>query len=353
MYKTRDSSVSRIGYSANNKYALGNFTVFTPGEHENIISLEKFYPLVKSTKCTKYSLTMDFEDRKAYNHGAYTWKWVNDHKDNTFLLVAGKGHCGWNEDRLPFVIRNVWFDDLTNTITAFGEASDWVKATHSAELYLGGRPASKKRFLDDATWSFPVAADLPLNHKEFNIGEAKLTYDCDGCGTHGEMEFTFHFVKTLGIPHDVELIIHPNGVEAVFEPTIKLEADLTDKIDETLPLGSIPIGGISIVGGVVDLGPEIVFDLVYGLGPLKGTASISGGGTASLQDSAELTLDLLNPDVSAGGWTPQFESKPITPDAALSGNVMIGLQVGIELSIEALGECLETVSLLSSNNHVI
>lgn len=342
-HKARDSSGSRIGYSSNNRYALGNFTVHTPGDHESIISMEKFYPLVKSTECTKHSLTMDFEDQKAYEYGAKTWRWVNDEEHHTFLLVAGKGHCRWNEDRLPFIVKNVLFDDRTNRITAIGEASDWVTATHSAELILGGRPGSKhsKRFLDDETWAFPVAADLPLNHKEFNIGEAKLTYDCSGCGTHGEMDFTFHFVKSWDIPHDVQLIIHPNGVNAVFEPTISLEANLTGQIDETLPLGSVPIGGLSIAGGIVDLGPQIVFDLVYGMGPLKGTASITGGGTASLSDSAALTLDLLNPDVSAGGWTPQFEAKPITLNAALSGSVMIGLQVGIELAIGALGEDFE------------
>lgn len=319
------------------KYALGNFTAYTPGKHESIIAMEKFYPLLKSTECTNHSLTMNFEDERAYRYSRKTWKWVNNKEHHTFLLVAGKGHCHWNEDRLPFTIKNVEFDDKTNTIKALGKASDWIEATHSYELFVGGRPATNKRDIDEP-YTFDISTPLPLNNAKFGLGDATLAYTCNGCGLQGAFEFDFHIKTELDIPTDAEILISPHGVAAVFEPDVKLSADLSGKIDESQPIGKIPIGGVSIAGGILDLGPEIAFDFVYSLGPLKGSAEVTGGGTASLQDSAQLTLDLLNPDVAASGWTPQFSSKPLTINAAISGSVQMGIDCGVVLSLSALGK---------------
>lgn len=327
----------RTGSTGNSRYALGNFTSFYPGKHENIISLEKFYPMLKSTQCSPHSLTMNFEDDKAYRYGAKAWKWVNDEDDRTFVLVAGQGHCEWNEDRLPFVITNVEFDDSANTIKAIGHASDWKKVSHSYELFVGGRPASNKRDYDD-TYSFDVNHDLPLSHVQVGDGDLKLSYDCWGCGTKGEFEFGFHISTWLGIPKDVELVLSPHGVEAVFEPRVGIVANLPGKVSKTYPLGTIPIDGISIAGGILDLGPELEFGWGYSIGPLKGSAGITTGGTLSLSDSASMTIDLLNPDVSQSGWEPHFTPKEFTVDAALSGSVELDLFAKIQLALEALGK---------------
>lgn len=319
------------------KYALGNFTAYMPGKHENIIAMEKFYPWLKSTECTKDSLTMHFEDEEAYRYGAKAWKWVNNKEDHTFVLVAGRGHCQWNEDRLPFTITDVEFNDCDNTITAIGKATDWPSATHSYELFVGGRPASKKRDYEDS-YSFDISQELPLNKAAFTFEGVSLEYTCDGCGTEGELEFAFHIKTEFKIPTDVELTVSPQGVAAKFEPQLKLSLDIGDALEKEFPIGTIPIAGVSIAGGILDLGPRIEFNLAAELGPLKGSASISGGGTASLLDSAQLTFDLLDPNVAAGGWSPQFTPKPFTVDAGLEGSLKVGLKADIGLEISALGK---------------
>lgn len=308
-----------------------------PGKHENIIAMEKFYPWLKSTECTKDSLTMYFEDEEAYRYGAKTWKWVNDAKDHTFVLVAGRGHCQWNEDRLPFTITDVEFDDCANTIKAIGKATDWPSAAHSYELFVGGRPASKKRDYEDS-YAFDISQDLPLNKAAFTFDGVQLEYTCDGCGTRGEFEFAFYIKTEFKIPVDVELTVSPNGVEAIFEPQLKLSLDIGGSIERAFPIGTIPIAGVSIAGGILDLGPQIEFELASELGPLKGSASVSGGGTASLEDSAQLTLDLLDPNIAASGWSPQFTPKPLTMDAALGGSLKIGLKASVALTLSALGK---------------
>ncbi|KAJ5094945.1 hypothetical protein N7532_007236 [Penicillium argentinense] len=323
------------GLSGKGKYALGNFTAYMPGKHENIIAMEKFYPWLKSTECTKDSLTMHFEDEEAYRYGAKAWKWVNDAEDHTFVLVAGRGHCQWNEDRLPFTITDVEFDDCANTIKAIGKATDWPKATHTYELFVGGRPASKKRDYDDS-YSFDISQELPLNKAAFTYDGVQLEYTCDGCGTSGEFEFAFHMKTEYMIPVDVELAVSPREVEAKFEPQLKLSAQM-GKVEMERSLGSIPIAGVSIAGGILDLGPRIEFSLATEI-ELKGSAAISGGGTASLEDSAQLTLDLLDAGVASSGWSPQFTPKPLTFDAALEGSLKVGLKTSVGLEVSALSK---------------
>lgn len=308
-----------------------------PGKHESVIAMEKFYPLLKSTECTQNSMTLNFEDDQAYRYGARTWNWVNEAKHHTFLLVAGHGHCKWNVDRLPFIVTDVEFDDASNTIKALGRVSDWVHATHSYDLFVGGRPATNKRDYDTG-YSFDISTNLPLSHVKLGEGDVKITYDCTGCGTQGEFEFDFHIKTWMGIPDDVELVISPKGVQAIFEPRLGVQADLSGSWTPELPLGTIPIDGVSIAGGILDLGPEIKFDLAGSIGPLKGSAGVTGGGTLGLEDSASLTIDLLNPDVAASGWTPTFTEKPFAVDAALQGSIQLQLDAAVQLALEALGK---------------
>jgi hypothetical protein len=319
-----------------------------PGKHESIISMEKFYPLLKSTECTQNSMTLNFEDDGAYRYGAKVWKWVNDAKNHTFLLVAGHGHCKWNIDRLPFIVTDVEFCDESNTIKALGRVSDWINATHSYDLFVGGRAQSNKRDYDSG-FTFDITADLPLSHINLGDGDLKITYDCFGCGTKGEFKFDFHIKSTLGVPNDIELILSPQDVQAIYEPRLGIQANIGEAWTEELPLGTIPFDGISIAGGILDLGPEIKFALVGSVGPLQGSAGVTGGGTLGLEDSASLTIDLLNPNIAASGWSPTWSEKPITFDAAIRGSLQMSLDIDVVLALDALGktESLRRLSLFS------
>ncbi|KAJ5811507.1 hypothetical protein N7474_007808 [Penicillium riverlandense] len=330
------------GLSAKGRYGLGNFTTFMPGKHESIIAMEKFYPLLKSTECTKDSMTMKFEDEKAFHYGTEAWKWVNEHEKHTFLLVAGKGHCKWNEDRLPFVVKNVEFDDKTNTIKTTGEVSTWTKSAHSYELYVSGRPASTKRDWDKS-FTFDIDAGIPLSHISLGSGDYKLTYDCIGCGTKGSLDFDFHIKTWLDIPHDIELILSPKGVSFTYEPTLGVSAALTEAIKpDPLSLGKIPLDGVSFGDGLLSLGPNIEFSLGASIGPLKGVASITGGGVMTVADSGSLTVDLLDPGSDSNGWETSWEQKDLTFSAGLSGSWQINLDAKLMLSLEALDHGFET-----------
>ncbi|KAJ5367900.1 uncharacterized protein N7496_007660 [Penicillium cataractarum] len=323
------------GGSQNGRSALGNLTVHMPGDAENIISMEKFQPLLRSTECTNKSMTMDFKDERSYQYGQRLWQWVNDADERRFVLVAGNGHCGWNQHRLPFVVSNVLFNDAKNMISVIGYVSDWKTVAHTYELFVGGHPSSEKRDIDK-TFSLDFNHALPLSSKSFSMGDFKFTYDCDDCGTKGEFEFQFELKTELFIPTGVSMTLSPQGVSANFNPRLGLSANFTGTKTDEMELGKIPIDGLTIPGGILDLGPEIVFSWGYALGPIIGTAGVSTGVSIGLEDSAELKIDLTSPDLSASGWTPKVTKKPITVDASISGGIKVNTKAAMELALEAL-----------------
>lgn len=339
-YPAQENNTLRIG-AVNGRYALGNFTVFMPSDKENIISLEKVYPMLTSTSCTSNSISLNFKDEKSYRYGYEAWNWVNKDKHRTFLLVAGAGHCRWNTDRLPFVVENVLFNNKTKTIKAVGEVSEWKKVAHSYELTVGGRPShsskSKGKRDYERVYTLGVNYPLPLSKRSFGGSGFKFNYDCSSCSTKGEFEFDFHIKTTFGIPDDVSMVLTPHGVAAIFTPHLGLSADLTGNYSKTWDLGEIPIGGFSIGGGILDIGPKIVFQAGLVMGPLQGSAGIQLGGTASLPDASELSIDLMGPDISSSGWSPSFAAAPVTVDAAISGSVQVTLGASVDLTLQALG----------------
>lgn len=324
-----------IGMHQNGRYALGNFTVFMPGKHENIIAMEKFYPMLKSTQCTDNSITMKFKNERSYYYGYRAWKWVNDAKNRHFLLVAGKGHCGYNAERLPFVVKNVHFDNGTRTIKTIGEFSDWETSAHSYELSVGGRPSRKRDF--DETFQIGVGFNLPLSHVSIGGGSFKLTYDCSSCATTGDFNFDFHVKTWLGIPDDFSLIMTPQGVGVTYTPTIGIQGT-GFQVKPDVPLGTIPIGGFSI-GGIVSVGPKIQFTWTNKI-QIKGSAGIQFGGTLSFSDSAVLTMDMLAPSVTGSGWSAQFSPQPFTVDAAVQGLLQTSLVGAVEVGLNVMSKTL-------------
>lgn len=345
LYEIRDSSVFYIGLSKQGKYALGNFTAQMLGDHEHIIAMERFYHLLESIHCTDDSFTMKFADQKDYEYAARTWHWVNNHPNHTFVMVAGRGHCKWNKDRQPFIVKNVLFrdDGDCKEIKAIGKVSNWPDAIRSYELIVGGRqrPNSRKRDWD-YTWSFPITADLPLSHVKvggFHAGNIQLQYDCNNCGTRGDIDFDFVIKTKFDIPYDFQINMAPRGVSASFEPTFGLSAALTDPWIPFVELGSIPLAGVAIGNGLLDLGPRIAFYIGGALGPLRGNAQITGGGTLTVSDSGELSIDVLNPASDSAGWSATFTQKPWTVTGSISGSIKLQQDNMLLLSVSAMSTC--------------
>ncbi|KAL2811330.1 hypothetical protein BJX63DRAFT_433483 [Aspergillus granulosus] len=326
---------------------LANLTIDLPGDDETVVSIDRFKHLLASIQCTNGTMTIPFKNDKAYEYIKRGWEWLNDVDPHKLVIVVGAGDCGWNPTRIPFAASSVVFDDVANTAKFFGKTMAW-KDFQNYELTVGRyRPVSASNAVSqrdfDKTLTLPFNLPLPFSSGQIQtpVDALALTWFCADCGTQGSFDFGFHIETKYGIPQGASISLSPNGVKAVLAPRIAIQADIGGDIDDEWEIGKIPVGGISIPGGILDVGPQVTFSLGYSIGPLQGSAGISTGITASLPDDSELEIGLISPDVSSTGWSPKLDTKPVTVDARLVGEVLVYVKASIDLSAEALGQGFE------------
>jgi len=322
---------------------MANFTVSMPGEYENILSLEKFISMLSSVSCTNTSIALTFKENGAFLHAQQEWDWVNG-GNRTFILVVSTGDCGWNTYRLPFIVDSASFINATNTADLAAVPATWASVAHTCELWVGNMPTPppsrivRRDFTETLSLNFEHT--LPISSWDFplKIPNVTLSAECDNCGTHGSFDFAFHFQTVFFVPVGVSLSLTPNGVSASITPELHMEADLLDKVSSPLiPLGTIPIDGISIPGGILDVGPEIVIQAGASIGPITGEATLSAGVEVDLSDSAQVTVGLTSPSFAESGWDPIVKPIPFTIDAEIKGTAELFVQFSNELTLEALG----------------
>jgi hypothetical protein len=319
-------------------------TIDLPGDDETVVSLERFKHLLKSVQCTNRTMTLGLKNDKAYGYIKRGWQWLNDVDPHKLVIIASARQCNWNPARFPFSASTVVFDDAANTAKLVGKVIAW-KEFQNYELTVGNyRPVSTSALAHrdiDKTLSLPFNFPLPFPSGRLNtpVDGLAMTWFCADCGTQGSFDFGFHIETKLGIPKGASISLSPNGVSASLAPRIAVQADLSGDVDHEWELGQIPIGGITIPGGILEVGPQITFSLGYAVGPLQGSAGITSGVTVIIPDDSELEIGLIDPDISSTGWTPEVETKPFTVDARLYGEAMVYVKASIDLSAEALGTC--------------
>jgi hypothetical protein len=197
---------------------------------------------------------------------------------------------------------------------------------------------AKRDWDSDASLSFnhkiPLSKSIPIPGSSLSVDVS-----CEDCKTEGSFDFGVHIKTSYGAPESASLTLSPNGVSASFTPRLGLSGNMTDDISDEIELVKIPVDGISIPGGILDLGPEIVFSFGYQIGPVMGSAGITSGVTLSLEDSAELEINFLDPDVSAGGWTPQVDTVPVKLDAKIEAGAEIYTKAEVQFAASILGMC--------------
>ena len=113
--------------------------------------------------------------------------------------------------------------------------------------------------------------------------------------------------------------------------------ELTEAIEWEKSVRKIPLNSITIPG-VVNIGPNLDISVGFEISALEGSASISGGATASLKDSAVLELNLLDPlSNKFSGWEPDVKPLPVVIDARVSGGLQIYAIPAVKLVAEVLG----------------
>ena len=331
--------------SQNGHKTLANLTVDVGDDEANIVSMERFRHLLKSIDCTPHGMTVEFENSRAFGYTQRGWQWVNDDDDRQLILIAGSKGCGWNAHRTPFVISSIAFDKSSLKAKLMGVQSSWKKLFRNYELHLGNVPdsssSSERRDWDPST-------SLSFNHKipldtSIHIPKTNVSVDvtCDECKTQGSFDLGVHLKTEVGIPQAASFSLSPNDVSASFIPKLELSGNITQGLSDEHEIATFPIDGISIPGGVFDLGPQVVFSYGYDLKAVQGSAEVTAGVTLSLSNSAGLEIDLLSPDASAGGWTPNVNTIPMTVNAELEAGLEIYTKAEVQLAASVLDQGFE------------
>jgi hypothetical protein len=318
-----------------------------PGANENIISMQRFKGMTQSVTCSNNSIDIVFNDNTTFAYAKNVWDWVNGADNHTFVMVVGTGDCGWNEHRVPFTVSTLAYNDATITASLTANASNWSEAIHSYILDVGAMPipanATKlRREFGDIDYNKDLSLDfnhiLPSASISIPADGFSVSFACISCGTTGSWDFGFHLETSFLVPRKAYATLNPKGVSLVINPKVTLSADLSSSYKLSQDFLTVPLGGITIPGGILDVGPEIVFSAGVTIGPLTGSASISSGVTISVPDAASLTVDIKASTLSSSGWDPVVSEQPIVVSAQLSGGIKAYVRAQIQLTAKAFGQ---------------
>lgn len=314
--------------------------MYMPGESENIVSMEKFYGMLKSVNCTDHDLTLTFNDDANFAYAQQVWDWVNGADNHTFVMVAGAGDCEWNKDREPFIVSTISYDEINNVARLQAKPTDWRTIAHSYDLEVGHVPMTNNRLpVRDINKdiSIDLSHSFPFNIP-FNVNGLTIGLGCTECTTTGKVQLQLKASQTFGIPKSGSFILSPQGVSAKAGIKLTVSGELTKAFDREQSVATIPLSGFSIPK-IVKIGPVFDISVGFGISAIEGSVSISSGATATLQDSAIVEVDIFDPKKNKfSNWDPIVEPLPLNVDAKVSGSLEIFATPALKVVAEVLGK---------------
>ncbi|OXV06128.1 hypothetical protein Egran_06102 [Elaphomyces granulatus] len=319
--------------------ALGNLTVYTPDDDEHIISMERFEALTKSITCDQSGVLMVFTDDATLQKAKQVWDWANGNDNRTFIIVAGAQQCGWNQDRQPFVINSVDFDEKATTGKLHGTPKNWTDIAHSYDFRLGHVVPANQSAMTHAKRdlsTIPFNNNLPFSVSASDSG-VTTSLTCVTCGTEGSFTIDLIVSKWLFVPTGARLKVSPSGVRVDAKLQWSLAGALTQTLEKKFTPVSIPTPLSLDIAGVAKIGPTI--DLIVGivLQSLKAKAVVTGGAYATIPDSAYVEVNLLDPtDIQHSSWTPSIGHYPFEVDAEIQAQVEAYIAPSLALTASVL-----------------
>lgn len=309
--------------------------------------------MIASIRCSSHDMELKFNNRGSFAYAQKVWDWVNGADNHTFVMVTGKGDCGPNSKRTPYLVSRIIYHEKHNTAHLEAAAGTWTDLAHSYELRVGKIPLAKNSGLHRRDYTKDAYLDLAANlgtKIKVETGPINGELVCDPCHIAGKMHFELVISTWAKIPNGVALRLSPEGVKVA--ATLKFSFTSNFGTKTKLPpfsFPNIPLSGISIPGGILTLGP--VLEITIG-GEVKaeGTVSVTAGASATLPDSALLQVDLLNAGNNKfSSWKPDISAEPLEMQAKVSATWKQYLEPKLKIEAQALGKPLVTLSVYPSH----
>lgn len=295
-------------------------------------------------------MVLTFINQAAFTYAQKQWKWVDDQDINHFILVTEANQCYQGNDRSPWLVSSVKFDQQKLMATVTAQEKEWHEVARNFHLHLG------HEYVDPATANVThphlkrsdgsSTMDLTMSVKQKLFDFAKDSSDTKGMALRADGEIStgglliadFDMETSWGIPQDVNINIHPQGAWGQILLNIDADGTLGKALDWALtPEIEIPVGALNIKG-LLQIGPFVTFGVHFGSSALQGTGTITTGAKGTLKDSAEVKVQLKHPDQnSIKDWDPTFEKIDPAFSAEIGGNLRTWGELGVQIKVEALG----------------
>ncbi|KAK2809709.1 hypothetical protein FQN50_003554 [Emmonsiellopsis sp. PD_5] len=337
-------------------FAMANMTLYTE-DGQLILSVERFKPMLKSLQCGS-KMVLAFNSKEQFEYAIRAWKWINDDETHKFIMIADDPGCGPDDERVPYLIHDVDYDEKNFVANLYGQEKDWQDVAQTFDLEYGSadvpNPSSRlhKRL---GEWGFTKDVNLGIKHN-FNRGivnvkgsEGSMKLDCVDCGTSGSFKARLKIKVKWLKPKEVSLTIKPHNVrgDLGLEATIsKKESKYTLSLSQSKKILELPIWGTKIpkIGKV-----GFFFKLSMGVSTdskSKGTAKFNFGTVAKLSNSAVAKVNLADADDQKfSGWGPKFSAKKFKSKSKFKGSVNVYLQWTIGPQIKIFKKGVEAVLL--------
>ncbi|KAH6629860.1 hypothetical protein C7974DRAFT_194566 [Boeremia exigua] len=344
------------GYAGDNIF-VANFTMAAQRDDEYILAVENFAKRMKSINCGApgQPVTLEFGDVESLQYAKSAWKWTDDADINHFILVTEPNMCFQGDDRSPYLVSGIKFNDAKLTAEITAQEKEWEEVAQSFKLSV------KHEYVDPATANVThphlarrgdddegTKMDISNTFTGNIFNYAKDSKETAGMALSADLELTtegsiiadFDVEKNFfGIPEDVTFTIHPQGVTGVMELSLDADGKLGKELQwDMKPEIEIPVQALKIAK-IVSIGPFITMGVHFGSSALEGTSQMTIGAKATLKDEAKVNVRLSKPEEnSISGWEPVFEKLPPTFSAEVGGSIRAWSELGVQIKAELFGK---------------
>lgn len=363
-------------------------TAFADGKDIKVLSLERFSDVLQAAECINNSVKLTFTQEAEFDQVHQEWQWIDDADENHVILVTENDRCNVADGdptvRQPWHISSATFDDDTNEVILTAEPRTWDQAFSNWHLKLDTRGIlpqeeqqkllrrnvhDQKRAEIDFDMSIPLGMNFSGNTVSLkstegssNVNRASASINCADCHTDGSMYVDIDVVPWLWNPAEPFEGPHLDGYVKFFAEDVSATIQLKISASGAAPgyhdeftLASWKPNLRIYIPGVIDLGPEIKYDIESDIGrvssPLLDRPRCNAN-KIQLESSVDVTTGLVirippnsiyykNFDDSAkdqiSNWTPIIESLPTDFDNAVSLKFSVDGALKLDLAGTILG----------------
>ncbi|MCJ1465815.1 hypothetical protein MMC07_004434 [Pseudocyphellaria aurata] len=119
-------------------FTIANMTLQAP-PNLPIVLLERFDHMTSDVDCKgdDGEMSLTFKSEYAFRQASSAWKYINDHEDHRFLLIANHKGCGPGDERQPYIITKVREDPTTLTTHLASDPIELHKIARDFDLHFG------------------------------------------------------------------------------------------------------------------------------------------------------------------------------------------------------------------------